>query len=117
MCFISDEDRQTDASRLSETQTDRHYYPYVLSLLANISVGIAMGWTTRVRIPAGAINLSLLHSVQTDSGAHPASYPMGTRGSFPRVVKRPGLEADHSPLSSAEIKNSGAIPPLPHASL
>jgi hypothetical protein len=25
----------------------------------------------------------LLHSVQTDSGAHQASYPMGTGGSFP----------------------------------
>jgi hypothetical protein len=26
--------------------------------------------------------ISLLHSVQTRSGLHPASYPMGTRGSF-----------------------------------
>jgi hypothetical protein len=26
---------------------------------------------------------SLLHVVQTGSGAHPASYPMGTGGSFP----------------------------------
>jgi hypothetical protein len=40
----------------------------------------------------------------TDSGAHPASYPMGTRGSFPGV-KRPGREADHSPPYSAEVKN------------
>jgi hypothetical protein len=37
-------------------------------------------------------------------GAHPASYPMGTRGSFPGV-KRPGCEAYHSPPSSAEVKN------------
>jgi hypothetical protein len=29
-------------------------------------------------------------------------------------VKRPGREADHPPLSSAEVKNGGAIPPLPH---
>jgi hypothetical protein len=29
-------------------------------------------------------------------------------------VKRPGLEADHSPPSSAEFKNGGTIPPLPH---
>jgi len=33
----------------------------------------------------------------------PASYSMGTRGSFLRV-KRPGREADHSPPCSAEIK-------------
>jgi hypothetical protein len=29
-------------------------------------------------------DFSLLHSVQTDSGAHPVSYPMGTGGFFPR---------------------------------
>jgi hypothetical protein len=29
-------------------------------------------------------------------------------------VKRPGHEAGHSPLSRAELKNCGAIPPLPH---
>jgi len=42
------------------------------------------------------------HRVQTGSGAHPSSYRMGTRGSFP-VVKRPGREADHSLPSSAEV--------------
>jgi hypothetical protein len=31
----------------------------------------------------GAGNFSLRHRVQTSSGAHPASYPMGTRGCFP----------------------------------
>jgi len=40
--------------------------------------------------------------VQTGLGAHPASYTMGTV-SFPRV-KRPGCGVDHSPPSSAEIK-------------
>jgi hypothetical protein len=28
-------------------------------------------------------NFSLHHRIQTGSGAHPASYPMGTKGSFP----------------------------------
>jgi hypothetical protein len=28
-------------------------------------------------------SFSLLHRVQTGSGAHPASYPMGTRSYFP----------------------------------
>jgi hypothetical protein len=36
-----------------------------------------------VRFPAGAGNFSLRHRVQTKPGAHPASYPMGTGGSFP----------------------------------
>jgi hypothetical protein len=35
-----------------------------------------------VRVPAGAGRFSLQHHVQTGSGAHPASYPMGTGGSF-----------------------------------
>jgi len=29
-------------------------------------------------------NFSLHHRIQNGSGAHLASYPMGTRGSFPR---------------------------------
>jgi hypothetical protein len=40
----------------------------------------------------------------TSFGAHPASCRMGTGGSFPGV-KRPRREADHSPPSSAEVKN------------
>jgi hypothetical protein len=36
-----------------------------------------------IRVPAGAGNFSLRHRVQTDSGAHPVSHPMGTGGSFP----------------------------------
>jgi hypothetical protein len=46
---------------------------------------------------------SLRHLFQTGSGAHPASYPVGTRGCCPGV-KRPGRKADHSPPSSAEVK-------------
>jgi hypothetical protein len=54
------------------------------------------------RFPAGAGNFSR-HCIQSGSGAHPVSYPMGTRGSFPGV-KRPGHKADHSPPSSADAK-------------
>jgi hypothetical protein len=35
---------------------------------------------------------------------------------FGRGVKRPGHEADHSPPSSADVKNGGAVSPLPHMS-
>jgi hypothetical protein len=38
---------------------------------------------TGVRVPAGTGNFSLHHRVQTGSGAHPASYPVGTRCCFP----------------------------------
>jgi hypothetical protein len=53
--------------------------------------------------------------VQTGSGAHPASYPKGT-SALSSGLKRPEREADHSPLSSAEVKNGGAMPALPHMS-
>jgi hypothetical protein len=70
--------------------------------------GIALGYSlddrgSRVRFPAGAGNFSLHHRVQNGSGAHPASYPMGT-GGFSLEVKRPRREADHSPPSSTEVK-------------
>jgi hypothetical protein len=54
-----------------------------------------------VRLPRGTWNFSLHHRVQTDSGTHPASYPMGTLG-----AKRPGREADHSSLSVPRSKNA-----------
>jgi hypothetical protein len=58
-----------------------------------------------VRSPTGAEDFSSSPCVQTGSGAHPASYSMGTGGSFPRGKARPGRDADHSPPSSAEVKN------------
>jgi hypothetical protein len=58
-----------------------------------------------VRSPAGAKDFSSILCVQTGSGAHPASCPMGTWGPSPGVKARPGREADHSPPSSAEVVN------------
>jgi hypothetical protein len=40
-------------------------------------------WTAEVRFPARATDFSLFHSVQTGSGPHSASYPMGAGDSFP----------------------------------
>jgi hypothetical protein len=57
----------------------------------------------RVRFLVGARNFSLYHHIQNGSGAHPASYPLGTRGSF-TGGKAAGHEADHAPPSSAEVK-------------
>jgi hypothetical protein len=52
------------------------------------SVGIVMGFGlddrgSRVRFPAAVGNFSLHRRVQNGSGAHPASYPMGSRCCFP----------------------------------
>jgi hypothetical protein len=61
-----------------------------MSWSRNSPVGIALGYGlddrgSRVRFPAGAGSFSLRHRVQNGSGVHSASYPMGTRGSFPGV--------------------------------
>jgi hypothetical protein len=63
-------------------------YTLVFIMSRYSSVGIALGYGlddrgSTIRFPAGAGNFSLHHRVQTGSGAHPASYLMGTRVSFP----------------------------------
>jgi hypothetical protein len=60
----------------------------IIIMSRDSSVGIALGYglddgSSRVRFPAGARNFFLHHCVQNGSGAHPDSYPMRTRGSFP----------------------------------
>jgi hypothetical protein len=65
-------------------------YLHGVQVSRDSSVGIALVFglddrDSRVRFLAGAGNFSLHHRVQNSSGAHPASYPMGRRGSFPWV--------------------------------
>ena len=59
-----------------------------------------MGWMVQESNPGGGTRFSA--PLQTSSGAHPASYAMGT-WSFPGV-KQPGYGIDHPPPSSAEVK-------------
>jgi hypothetical protein len=54
-------------------------------------------WTIGVRSPAKAKDFYSSLCVQTGSGAHPASCPMGTGESFPGGKARPERDADHSP--------------------
>jgi hypothetical protein len=72
------------------------------------SVGIALSYGldyrgSRVRFPAGAGNFSLHHRVQNGSGAHTASYPMGTRVSF-HEGKAAGAWSWPFTPSSAEVE-------------
>jgi hypothetical protein len=55
------------------------------------------------------------HRIKTGSGPTQASYPMGTRDSFPgrkERIKQQRDVADRSPPLNAKVKNCGAIPPL-----
>jgi hypothetical protein len=58
----------------------------------------------QVRYPAEAKDFSSSLCVQTGSGAHTASCPMGT-GVLSGGKTLPGRDADHSPPSSAQVVN------------
>jgi hypothetical protein len=59
-----------------------------------------------------------LRRTKTGSGAHPASYLMGTGGYVPGCKARPGRDADHASPSSAEVKYEWELYLLsPHAPL
>jgi hypothetical protein len=59
-----------------------------------------VGLYTGVRFPTEAEDFSSSLCVQTGFGAYPASCPMGTGGKA-----RPRRDTNHSPPSSAEVKN------------
>jgi hypothetical protein len=61
-----------------------------------MATGYGLDKTGRGSSPGRIKNF--LPVVQTGSGAHPASFSMGNRGSFP------GDKADYSPPTSAEVK-------------
>jgi hypothetical protein len=67
-----------------------------------------------VQFSIGEREFSVFHSIQTGSGALPASYPMSIGCSF--LGTQPGHIAGHSLPPSAKVKNGGAIPPLHHMS-
>jgi len=50
---------------------------------SSFRIALVYGLDDRKIVRVG--NFSLHHRIQTASGAHPASYPMGTRGSFPGI--------------------------------
>jgi hypothetical protein len=60
---------------------------------------------TGVRSPAGAKYFLSNHCIKTGYGAHPASYSKGAGDPFPGNKAQPGRDADHSPPSSAKVKN------------
>jgi hypothetical protein len=81
---------------------------------SSVSIVTGYGLDDLDSIPGSEKN-SLLQSVQTSFGVNAAFYTRGAGHSFPGV-KRPRREIDHSPLSSDEVRNGGAISPLPHTS-
>jgi hypothetical protein len=82
-------------------------FVYIALIFMNIAQSIqclTTDWTARVRSPTEAENFSSNLCVQMGLGSHPASYTVGTGGSFPGGQAQPGRDAVNSPLSSAEVK-------------
>jgi hypothetical protein len=81
------------------------------------TVSIAMGyglddWGSRVRFLAGAGNFSLHHCIK--NGSMPTQPPIQrVLGALSLAVKRPGCEADHSPPSTAKVKNAWSYTSTP----
>jgi hypothetical protein len=73
-----------------------------------------MGWTTEGSEfeSRWGQEFSLLRVVQTGSGVHPTSYPMGN-GEFSPGVKRQGHEADQFLPTRAEVKKIGIYTSTP----
>jgi hypothetical protein len=92
-----------------------------LNYLAGIAQysDLVTGWTigaigVRFSPGEGATNFSLRHCVQNSSGAHPASYPMCTRGSLPGDLRGQGVRLTTDLHLASRLRIRGAIPPLLH---
>jgi hypothetical protein len=62
------------------------------------------------RFPAGARKFSFLSKIQTNFGAYPTNYKMGSEGCF---LKYKEAELPYS----GEVKNGGTVSPLLNTSL
>jgi hypothetical protein len=104
------------SSLLMELKVDCHTWTHgFTSTICPVCVGTSCrsldSWQYSNRLWAGRLEFDSwqkqiffpLHSIKTDTGTHPASKPMDTRGSFPC----------NSPLTRS---HDGTIRPLPHTS-
>jgi hypothetical protein len=78
----------------------------LLALLSQYTDG-AVAWTIGVPFPTGGGIFSLGHRLQNERLWGPPSFlTNGCWGALSPKVKRPGRAADHSPPSTAEVKNA-----------
>jgi hypothetical protein len=84
------------------------YHLYLQSSGSSVSIVShyrLVDWVTEVQSPAEAKDFSSSFCVQTSSEANPAPYPTGTGVPSLEVKGSLCMDADHSPSSSAEVKN------------
>jgi hypothetical protein len=116
-------DLPSTISLLSAVPSIKNYYLEVVLktctlYFINVTIGGIMylsqynaGWMAQVRFQA-VKDFPLLHSIQTDSEAHPASSPMSTGGSFPRSKPAGGMKVTTSiQCQGQEMWSYTCIPP------
>jgi hypothetical protein len=81
---------------------DRALQNNSVSILTKLCAGRPRNWNS---IPGRGKECFLLHSIQAGYWAQAVSYPMVLEA-ISSWVKRPAREADHSPPSNAEVKNT-----------
>jgi hypothetical protein len=85
---VRSEQATQQGGHLEEYGADLFIYVFIYLKSRDSIVGIATGYElddqeVGVRVPVGTRIFIFLHVVQTGSGVHPTTYPMGTVGSFP----------------------------------
>jgi hypothetical protein len=75
-------------------------------------IGVATSWKAGVRSQAKARDFS--PQIPDHLWDQPSPMPSGYQCAISKEVKQSSPETDHSAPSSAEVKNDGAVPPLPH---
>jgi hypothetical protein len=105
-------------TKINMIQTSR----YLVSWYRKAWTGVAQSiyWLgyrldDQVSIP-GRGRDSLLHRVQTGSGAHPAFYTMGTRGPFSGDKAPEGVKLTTHLHQMPRLRTREVLPPLPHTS-
>jgi hypothetical protein len=78
------------------------------------SIGIATGVDNRGSIPGSRKEIFLFSTASRPPLKTIQPPIQWIAGALPLGIEQPGRETDHSPPVSAEVKNVGAIPPLPH---
>jgi len=86
------------------------------SISSSFRAPLQDGWSG-VRVPARAGKFSLRRCVQTGSGAHQASYPRRTKGTFPEGKLAGAWSWPLTSISCWGQRMSGVIPSLPQYAL
>jgi hypothetical protein len=99
------------------SRTKTYSMAYIVIWSSSVSVVSDYALNDRGSIP-GRVKVRgkrffLYFCVQISPEAHPASYPMGSRGSFPGSNAQAGRDADHSPHLVPRPKMSKTCFPLP----